>query len=273
MQLKLWVPTFLMMVWGITIPLYYIYFSLGFFFLFAAFEILSFISWKTQGKNICRFFGMRISPKIWNDAVVICPLATCSWFVHDRPQNAGLGHVLQGVRKMNISARFWLLQHMGAVGIWLCFASCSHAPISRQNSPLKVFACYTSSRADAKVCAQHTTGNKELQTAPISLLRVHWEWLTGLPSKAPWNVQHMETFLVTNGGLCFGQVAPEASPTLCLSLTQGWSLPRKLCLFPNSKHSRGGCNLQAPTLAKTSSCASACSSMRSQESTSCSAVS
>lgn len=47
-------------------------------------------------------------------------------------------------------------------------------PIPRQSSPPKAFAWYTS-RAGAKVCAQHTAGNKELWTAQTSLLRVHWE--------------------------------------------------------------------------------------------------
>lgn len=92
-----------------------------------------------EKKNVCRVFGMGISPKIWNDAVVICPLATCCWFVHDRPQNAGLGHVLQGVRKMNISARFWPLQQIGVGETGLCFASCSHALSQGRAAPLKHF--------------------------------------------------------------------------------------------------------------------------------------
>lgn len=47
---------------------------------------------------------MGIQTKIWTDAVVICLLTTCNWLVRDGTQNAGLCHVLQAVRKMDISA-------------------------------------------------------------------------------------------------------------------------------------------------------------------------
>lgn len=85
----------------------------------------------------------------------------------------------------------------------------------------------------------------------------------------PWNLQHTETLLLINTGLCSEQVTCAVILPHYSSPYPGEALLNKLFLFPFSKQSLWGHNLWAPSLGRACCCARV-PCRTSQQHTSCS---